>query len=175
MQSFDLTSEQQVAYCHIGAANNTFLAGRPGTGKSYLLKRVREEHGYDGGTIFVAPTGIVARALKCPTIHSFFELPCEPLMATEASPLQKCLWRLRAAPMQPADGIAPPGGMADPILWPRRERETGNPTCRVGLAVPAGRRLRHHHPQGAGHDLGRVHFDVMPAGGVPQRLKSMGF
>ena len=106
MQSFDLTSEQQAAYCHIGAANNTFLTGRPGTGKSYLLKRIREEHGYDGGTIFVAPTGIVARALKCPTIHSFFELPCEPLMATEASPSQECLWRLRACDMLIVDEIS---------------------------------------------------------------------
>lgn len=45
------------------------------------------------------------------------------------------------------------------------------PAWQFPLAV--GYAITIHKAQGM--TLGRVHFDVMPAGGVPQRLKSMGF
>lgn len=52
------------------------------------------------------PTGIAARNLSCATIHSFFELPCEPLLDTKAFPSHECLERLRACEVLIIDEIS---------------------------------------------------------------------
>lgn len=55
MQPITFTEDQIRAYTIIASGQNTFLTGCPGTGKSFLLRMIRERHGYDGSTVFVAP------------------------------------------------------------------------------------------------------------------------
>ncbi|MEO1280715.1 MAG: AAA family ATPase [Pseudomonadota bacterium] len=50
-----------------------FITGRAGTGKSTLLRALRDQSGDD--TVIVAPTGLAAVNVGGQTIHSFFGLP----------------------------------------------------------------------------------------------------
>lgn len=50
-----------------------FLTGNAGTGKSTLMRRLKEH--YDGKCIVLAPTGIAAINVGGQTIHSFFSFP----------------------------------------------------------------------------------------------------
>lgn len=52
---------------------NIFLTGKAGTGKTTLLKRIKEES--KKKMVIVAPTGVAAMNAKGTTINSFFQLP----------------------------------------------------------------------------------------------------
>jgi len=52
---------------------NIFLTGKAGTGKTTLLKRIKEESSKK--IVIVAPTGVAAMNAKGTTINSFFQLP----------------------------------------------------------------------------------------------------
>ncbi|KIO75536.1 helicase [Pedobacter lusitanus] len=52
---------------------NIFLTGKAGTGKTTLLKRIKEES--TKKMVVVAPTGVAAMNAKGTTINSFFQLP----------------------------------------------------------------------------------------------------
>jgi ATP-dependent DNA helicase PIF1 len=52
---------------------NIFLTGKAGTGKTTLLKRIKEESSKK--MVVVAPTGVAAMNAKGTTINSFFQLP----------------------------------------------------------------------------------------------------
>ncbi|WP_442592187.1 ATP-dependent DNA helicase [Pedobacter sp. AW31-3R] len=52
---------------------NIFLTGKAGTGKTTLLKRIKEE--CSKKLVVVAPTGVAAMNAKGTTINSFFQLP----------------------------------------------------------------------------------------------------
>lgn len=52
---------------------NIFLTGKAGTGKTTLLKRIKEESAKK--MVIVAPTGVAAMNAKGTTINSFFQLP----------------------------------------------------------------------------------------------------
>jgi ATP-dependent DNA helicase PIF1 len=52
---------------------NIFLTGKAGTGKTTLLKRIKEES--KKKMVVVAPTGVAAMNAKGTTINSFFQLP----------------------------------------------------------------------------------------------------
>jgi ATP-dependent DNA helicase PIF1 len=52
---------------------NIFLTGKAGTGKTTLLKRIKEES--NKKMVVVAPTGVAAMNAKGTTINSFFQLP----------------------------------------------------------------------------------------------------
>jgi len=52
---------------------NIFLTGKAGTGKTTLLKRIKEESLKK--MVIVAPTGVAAMNAKGTTINSFFQLP----------------------------------------------------------------------------------------------------
>jgi ATP-dependent DNA helicase PIF1 len=52
---------------------NIFLTGKAGTGKTTLLKRIREKS--TKKMVIVAPTGVAAMNAKGTTINSFFQLP----------------------------------------------------------------------------------------------------
>ena len=102
----DLTYEQNLAYHKICMGDNVFLTGRPGTGKSHLLQAFFKEHGMDGTTAFVAPTGMAARNIGGVTIHSFFELPCTPILDTPSYPSPRAFLRLRACEVLIVDEIS---------------------------------------------------------------------
>ncbi|QNK64413.1 AAA family ATPase [Pedobacter sp. PAMC26386] len=53
--------------------HNIFLTGKAGTGKTTLLKRIKEESSKK--MVVVAPTGVAAMNAKGTTINSFFQLP----------------------------------------------------------------------------------------------------
>lgn len=52
---------------------NIFLTGKAGTGKTTLLKRIKEESSKK--MVVLAPTGVAAMNAKGTTINSFFQLP----------------------------------------------------------------------------------------------------
>ena len=52
---------------------NIFLTGKAGTGKTTLLKRIKEQS--TKKIVIVAPTGVAAMNAKGTTINSFFQLP----------------------------------------------------------------------------------------------------
>jgi ATP-dependent DNA helicase PIF1 len=54
-------------------SQNIFLTGKAGTGKTTLLKRIKEES--TKKMVIVAPTGVAAMNAKGTTINSFFQLP----------------------------------------------------------------------------------------------------
>lgn len=56
---------------------NVFLTGKAGTGKSYLLNKIREEL---DEVVTLAPTGLTAINVKGQTIHSFFKLSLRPFL-----------------------------------------------------------------------------------------------
>ncbi|MFN0276052.1 MAG: AAA family ATPase, partial [Chitinophagales bacterium] len=59
-------------------AQNIFLTGKAGTGKTTFLKYIRE-HTHKQ-TAVVAPTGVAAINAGGVTMHSFFQLPFEPFL-----------------------------------------------------------------------------------------------
>lgn len=59
-------------------AQNIFLTGKAGTGKTTFLKYIRE-HTWKQ-TAVVAPTGVAAINAGGVTMHSFFQLPFEPFL-----------------------------------------------------------------------------------------------
>ena len=68
------TQEYLAAIDHLGDADgHLFVTGRAGTGKSTLLRCLREM--IDGEMVVVAPTGLAAVNVGGQTIHSFFGLP----------------------------------------------------------------------------------------------------
>lgn len=72
----ELTSTQEhTAACDFirNGRGNLFVTGRAGTGKSTLLRAIRDELGEDA--VVVAPTGLAAVNVGGQTIHSFFGLP----------------------------------------------------------------------------------------------------
>ncbi|MEQ1650587.1 MAG: AAA family ATPase, partial [Hyphomicrobiaceae bacterium] len=68
------TWEFDLAYQHLKESDgNLFVTGRAGTGKSTLLRALRDLISED--VVVVAPTGLAAVNVGGQTIHSFFGLP----------------------------------------------------------------------------------------------------
>lgn len=101
-----LTDEQSNAYFQISMGKNVFLTGQPGTGKSHLLRSIFLAHGHDGTTAFVVPTGMAARNIGGVTIHSFFELPCTPILDTPSYLSPRAFMRLRACEVLIVDEVS---------------------------------------------------------------------
>lgn len=55
---------------HLQAGESLFLTGKAGTGKSYLLNKIREE--LEGDAITLAPTGLTAINVKGQNHTQFF-------------------------------------------------------------------------------------------------------
>ncbi len=64
-----------------------FVTGKAGTGKSTLLRALREED--DATSIVVAPTGLAAVQVGGQTIHSFFGLPPRLVKLEDIKPSRK--------------------------------------------------------------------------------------
>ena len=68
------TDEYRLAIAHVREGDgNLFVTGRAGTGKSTLLRALR--NGIEHELAVVAPTGLAAVNVGGQTIHSFFSLP----------------------------------------------------------------------------------------------------
>ncbi len=63
------------------AAGHLFVTGRAGTGKSTLLKALRDQ--FSGNMAVVAPTGLAAINVGGQTIHSFFGFPPRLVQASD--------------------------------------------------------------------------------------------
>lgn len=72
-----LTKKQEEALRLMHGAENVFLSGEAGTGKSYVLKRFLEET--KKNVLVCAPTGIAAINVGGATLHSVFGIPCSPI------------------------------------------------------------------------------------------------
>ena len=74
-QGVQVTHEHELAvrFPFIEGGGHLFVTGRAGTGKSTLLKVLRESLGEDA--VVLAPTGLAAVNVGGQTIHSFFGLP----------------------------------------------------------------------------------------------------
>lgn len=70
-----LTSEQQEAIKKIEAGENVYIRGNAGTGKSFLLLKLKIIlENLKKTSVFVAPTGIGAESIGGVTIHSYFNI-----------------------------------------------------------------------------------------------------
>ncbi len=79
----DMYGDNEKALSVINAlqdGRNLFLTGKAGTGKSYLLNKIREQL---DDVITLAPTGLTAINVKGQTIHSFFKLPIRPFLPND--------------------------------------------------------------------------------------------
>ena len=64
-----------------------FVTGKAGTGKSTLLRALRDEN--DASSVVVAPTGLAAVQVGGQTIHSFFGLPPRLVKPEDIKPSRK--------------------------------------------------------------------------------------
>lgn len=65
---------------YIKEGKNVFVTGKAGTGKTFLLKKLKDE--YVGKKTFavLAPTGVAAENAQGVTLHSFLKLPLTPYL-----------------------------------------------------------------------------------------------
>jgi hypothetical protein len=78
-----ITAEFQMALNFINFTNQSvFLTGRAGTGKTTLLKHIKE-HSIKN-LVVLAPTGVAAINAGGSTLHSFFQLPFAPFIPTSS-------------------------------------------------------------------------------------------
>ncbi|MBB3186072.1 AAA family ATPase [Microbacter margulisiae] len=86
METFTF-AENEKANLALGYIRNTnrnlFLTGKAGTGKTTLLKQIKEL--IPKRMVVVAPTGVAALNAGGVTIHSFFSLPLSPFIPVEHS------------------------------------------------------------------------------------------
>lgn len=59
---------------------NVFVTGKAGTGKTYLLKKIRENLKGKKTLAVLAPTGVAAENAEGYTMHSFLRLPLKPYL-----------------------------------------------------------------------------------------------
>ena len=71
-----LDKQQKQAHSEILSGVNLFITGKAGTGKTELLKRIREDLEKQKKVVAVlAPTGIAAENAEGHTMHNFLRLP----------------------------------------------------------------------------------------------------
>lgn len=90
----DPDSDRAIAVVE-GGAPVVLVSGRAGTGKSRLIRRLRDGDAA-GRTLIVAPTGIAALHLGVPTIHTGFQLPIGCIKADALPSPNRALSSLRA-------------------------------------------------------------------------------
>ena len=82
------TPELEAARTYVSeGAGHLFVTGRAGTGKSTLLRALREASGND--TVVLAPTGLAAVQVGGQTIHSFFGLPPRLIKPEDVRPSRR--------------------------------------------------------------------------------------
>ncbi len=82
------TPEFEAARAYIeNGDGHLFVTGKAGTGKSTLLRALRDEE--DAASVVVAPTGLAAVQVGGQTIHSFFGLPPRLVKPEDIKPSRK--------------------------------------------------------------------------------------
>lgn len=72
----NFTYSQKQAYDAIRNGYNTFITGGGGVGKTFLLRKIIQEFGFNGLNVMIcAPTGIASMGLGGVTLHRAFEAP----------------------------------------------------------------------------------------------------
>lgn len=66
--------QERAAMKLIRQGKNVFIHGKPGTGKTTFINKLREELGKEKNIIALAPTGLAALHVHGQTIHSFFRI-----------------------------------------------------------------------------------------------------
>jgi predicted ATPase len=87
-----LNQGQQKVYDLIADGHNVFCMGVGGTGKSYLINKIREDFGSD--TIFLSTTGISAMNIRGMTAHSGLSIPLGHPTRAELNKISKTTDRL---------------------------------------------------------------------------------
>ena len=81
--NIDINPQFQQAVDRIAKGQSLFVTGRAGTGKSTLLRHLRETCRKQ--LVVLAPTGIAALNVQGQTLHSFFNLPHRIILPKELS------------------------------------------------------------------------------------------
>lgn len=78
----ELNEAQERAVRAVVAGSNVFLTGAGGTGKTFVIERIREElktiHGaaYSSSVVFAAPTGVAAASIRGTTLNAALGIGC---------------------------------------------------------------------------------------------------
>jgi ATP-dependent DNA helicase PIF1 len=78
----ELNAAQERAVRAVVAGSNVFLTGAGGTGKTFVIERIRDElktiHGdaYGRSVVFAAPTGVAAASIRGTTINAALGIGC---------------------------------------------------------------------------------------------------
>ena len=76
-----LNSQQLTAYSTMLSGRNTFITGKAGVGKSYVINKFIKDCEEEGrNLVVVAPTGVAALNINGVTIHRAFKVPVRPLV-----------------------------------------------------------------------------------------------
>lgn len=76
-----LNQQQFYGYSIMMSGRNTFLTGKAGVGKSFVLNKFIEDSQEEGkNVVIVAPTGIAAININGVTAHRAFKIPIKPLV-----------------------------------------------------------------------------------------------
>lgn len=80
-----LSGKQDEFLTRISSLESTFLTGKAGTGKSFIVKKAMEEMKNAGlNVVAIAPTGIAANNIGGQTIHSLFNLTIHGVLSFES-------------------------------------------------------------------------------------------
>ncbi len=72
--------DKQLALNLVNEGINLFITGKAGTGKTWLLDKIRERFIGKKVLAVLAPTGIAAENAEGFTMHSFLRLPINPYL-----------------------------------------------------------------------------------------------
>ena len=75
-----LDEYQKKVLTYVSAGENLFITGKAGTGKTELLKEIKEMYAGKKVVAILAPTGVAARNAGGFTMHSFLRLPLKPYL-----------------------------------------------------------------------------------------------
>lgn len=75
-----LDEYQRKVLTYVANGENLFITGKAGTGKTSLLREIKQMYAGKKVVVVLAPTGVAARNAEGYTMHSFLRLPLKPYL-----------------------------------------------------------------------------------------------